>query len=160
MAKTRKRNLASHPPIKADGGLIGLDAALRRRSASLSPAEQSIVMFMRQNLATIPFETGASMAQKAGVSEMTVLRFIRSLGFVNLKALKDQLRVRPPGENPAVDDALDRFRVRHDDLNHLHESLQLELGAAVKAYELVATDRWPKIVELLADRQSVYVTGF
>ncbi|HJR22659.1 MAG TPA: MurR/RpiR family transcriptional regulator [Dongiaceae bacterium] len=160
MAKPRKQNSTSRQSIKADGGMAGLDAALRRRSASLSPAEESIVMFMRQNLATIPFETGASMAQKAGVSEMTVLRFIRSLGFANLKALKDQLRARPPGENPAVDDALDRFRVRHDDLNHLHASLQLELSAVVKAYELVATDRWPRIVELLANRQTVYVTGF
>ena len=160
MTKARKRHPTNRPPSKAKGGLAGLDAALRRRSASLSPAEQSIVVFLRQNLASIPFETGASMAEKAGVSEMTVLRFIRSLGFANLKALKDQLRSRPSGENPAVDDALDRFRVRHDDLNHLHESLQLELSAVVKAYELVANDRWPKIVELLADRQTVYVIGF
>ena len=29
------------------------------------------------------------------------------------------------------------------DLKHLHESLQLELPAVAKAYELVATDRWP-----------------
>jgi DNA-binding MurR/RpiR family transcriptional regulator len=143
-----------------DGGPTSLDATLRHRSAGLSPAEQSIVIFMRQNLAAIPFETNASIAEKVGVSEMTVLRFIRSLGFASLKALKDQLRVRVPGENPAVDDALDRFRVRHDDLNHLHESLQLELGAVAKAYELVGTDRWPKIVELMTERKTVYVTGF
>ena len=85
MAKPRKQNSSSRQSIRTNGRLTGLDAALRRRSASLSPAEQSIVMFMRQNLATIPFETGASMAQKSGVSEMTVLRFIRSLGFANLK---------------------------------------------------------------------------
>jgi DNA-binding MurR/RpiR family transcriptional regulator len=143
-----------------DGGPTSLDATLRHRSTGLSPAEQSIVIFMRQNLAAIPFETNASIAEKVGVSEMTVLRFIRSLGFASLKALKDQLRVRVPGENPAVDDALDRFRVRHDDLNHLHESLQLELGAVAKAYELVGTDRWPKIVELMTERKTVYVTGF
>src|SRR5688572_2988707 len=160
MAKKRARSSTSAGIDTANGGPAGLDAALRRHSATLSPAEQSIVLFMRQNLATIPFETGASIAEKAGVSEMTVLRFIRSIGFANLKALKDQLRARTPGENPAVDDALDRFRIRHDDLNHLHESLQLELRAVASAYELVATDRWPRIVELLADRKTVYVTGF
>jgi DNA-binding MurR/RpiR family transcriptional regulator len=160
MAKTRKRNSTAQLAARSNGGLTSLDATLRRRSASLSPAEQSIVIFMRQNLAAIPFETGASIAEKAGVSEMTVLRFIRSLGFANLKALKDQLRGRAPGENPAVDDALERFRVRHDDLDHLHESLQLELGAVAKAYELVGTERWPRIVELLAGRQTIYVTGF
>jgi DNA-binding MurR/RpiR family transcriptional regulator len=160
MAKTRKRNSSGRSSRTLDGGPTSLDATLRHRSAGLSPAEQSIVIFMRQNLAAIPFETNASIAEKVGVSEMTVLRFIRSLGFASLKALKDQLRVRVPGENPAVDDALDRFRVRHDDLNHLHESLQLELGAVAKAYELVGTDRWPKIVELMTERKTVYVTGF
>lgn len=160
MAKTRKRNSTARPTAGPNGGLTSLDATLRSRSASLSPAEQSIVIFMRQNLAAIPFETGASIAEKAGVSEMTVLRFIRSLGFANLKALKDQLRGRAPGKNPAVDDALDRFRVRHDDLDHLHESLQLELSATAKAYELVGTERWPRIVELLAEQQTIYVTGF
>jgi DNA-binding MurR/RpiR family transcriptional regulator len=160
MAKAHKRNSSGRAATGSNGGLNNLDATLRRRSASLSPAEQSIVIFMRQNLAAIPFETGASIAEKAGVSEMTVLRFIRSLGFANLKALKDQLRTRAPGENPAVDDALDRFRVRHDGLDHLHESLQLELNAVATAYELVGTERWPRIVELLADRRAIYVTGF
>ena len=159
MAKKHKRGSA-RMASSANGGLTELDATLRSRSAGLSPAEQAIVVFMRQNLATISFETGASIAEKAGVSEMSVLRFIRSLGFANLKALKDQLRMRLPGENPAVDDALDRFRVRHDDLDHLQQSLQLELRAVANAYELVATERWPKIVELLANRETIYVTGF
>jgi DNA-binding MurR/RpiR family transcriptional regulator len=91
---------------------------------------------------------------------MSVLRFIRSLGYANLKALKGQLRTRPTAESKAVDDALDRFRVRNDNVEHLRESLQLELQAVVRAYELVGDERWPRIVELLTTRKNIYVVGF
>ena len=157
---TRRTSPRSRAKAETAAGAEGLDAALRRRAVDLSPAEQSITDYLRQNLKAIPFETNASIAENAGVSEMSVLRFIRSLGYANLKALKAQLRTRPTAESKAVDDALDRFRVRNDNVEHLRESLQLELQAVVRAYELVGDERWPRIVELLTTRKNIYVVGF
>ncbi|WP_162913228.1 MurR/RpiR family transcriptional regulator [Rhodospirillaceae bacterium SYSU D60014] len=141
-------------------GLKTLEETLRKRSHEFTPAERAIAAYLRENFSSIPFETGASIATSAGVSEMSVIRFIRSLGFANLRELKDRLRASYPEEEQIVDDVLDRFQVRHDDVDHLRTSLELELCAVLKAYELVATDRWQKIVDLLTRRRFIHVAGF
>ena len=136
------------------------ETRLRDRSGKLTPAEQAITAYLREHLASLPFETGASIAAQAGVSEMSVIRFIRSLGFANLRDLKERLRAEQTEDGRAVDNVLERFQVRHDTAEHLRASLELEVLAVVKAYELTGTENWPKIVELFAKRRLVHVAGF
>jgi DNA-binding MurR/RpiR family transcriptional regulator len=62
----------------ADGG--GLETQLRTRMAEFSRAERAIASYLLDNMDHVPFETGASIAAEAGVSEMTLLRFLRLNG--------------------------------------------------------------------------------
>lgn len=146
-----------------DGGPAGLarfEEALRKRGARLTPSERAIAAYVRDNLFFVPFETGASLASKIGVSEMTIIRFMRSLGYGNLRELKDSLRASLMDYDRDLDDVLERFQVRHDGLADLRESLELELKAVINAYELTATERWQRIVRLLAERRRVHVVGY
>jgi DNA-binding MurR/RpiR family transcriptional regulator len=138
-------------------GVRHFEDALRRRSDKLTPAERAIAAYLREHLASLPFETGASIAARAGVSEMSVSRFIRSLGYANLKELKADLRAGFADDG--LDDILVRFQVRADGAA-LRESLQLEVRAIVNAYNAATTDRWRRIVDLLCRSEHVHVAGF
>lgn len=139
---------------------IDIDALLRARMADFSPSEQSLASYILDNFQILPFETGSSIAQAVGVSEMTVTRFVRSLGFENLRDLKQRLRVAVTEKDSEVDDSMARFQMREGRQQVLQESLRLELDAIVKAYALTTTDVWDEAVNLLVKVRTIYVVGF
>ena len=55
---------------------------------NLSKAESEVALWVERNFDNLPFETAADLASGAGVSEMTVGRFVRRLGYANFKAFK------------------------------------------------------------------------
>lgn len=143
-----------------DDGKIDLEALLRERMAQLSPSEQTLAAHMLGNVQMLPFETGASIAAAVGVSEMTVTRFVRSLGFENLRDLKNRLRAKVTEKDSDIDDSMARFQLRANLNQELQESLRLEIDAIVKAYGLTQTALWDECADLLAAVPTVYVVGF
>jgi DNA-binding MurR/RpiR family transcriptional regulator len=55
-------------------GWARLEAALDRRADEMMAAERAIAAYLRDNRAMIPYETGATIAAAADVSEMSVIR--------------------------------------------------------------------------------------
>ena len=53
---------------------------LRERYDQFTVAERMIAGWLLDNMASIPFETAASIGQRVGVSAMTVSRFLKSMG--------------------------------------------------------------------------------
>ena len=145
---------------KAGEAKIDLEAILRARMPQLSPSEQSLAAHMLGNAQMLPFETGASIAQAVGVSEMTVTRFVRSLGFDNLRDLKNRLRDKVVEKDSDIDDYMARFQVRDSRQQELQQSLKLELDSIVKAYGLTQTALWDECAGLLARIRTIYVVGF
>ncbi|KQU90651.1 SIS domain-containing protein [Ensifer sp. T173] len=139
---------------------IDIEAILRARMNEFSPSEQSLAVYMLDNVQLLPFETGSTIARAVGVSEMTVTRFVRSLGFENLRDLKNRMRSSVVERDGEVDDYMARFQVRNSRQQELQESLKLELDAIVKAYGLTATEQWDEAATLLAKTRHVYVVGF
>jgi DNA-binding MurR/RpiR family transcriptional regulator len=146
--------------VDTEGTLKRLEQALRDDDASLTRSGRMVAAYLRDNLGHIPYETGAVIAAKTGVSEMSVIRFIRSLGYASLKELKDELRSAGGGNEGSVDDALERFHVRRDGMGELESSLELELRAVIEAYRLTTLERWSAAVDLLTRRRQVHVVGF
>ena len=153
---TKRPKTASPMPAGLEGGLEG---RLRTRMRDFSPAERAIAAYLLDNMGQVPFQTGASLAAEAGVSEMTLLRFLRLNGYANLKQLKAELRSRIMAEDD-LDDVLERFKIRPAGEANLRESLGREVRAVVKAYALTATPLWPEIVALLARSRTVFAVGF
>jgi DNA-binding MurR/RpiR family transcriptional regulator len=91
---------------------IDIEAILRARMPDFSPSEQSLAAHILSNIQMLPFETGTSIAQAVGVSEMTVTRFVRGLGFENLRDLKNRLRVAVTEKDSEIDDYMARFQMR------------------------------------------------
>jgi DNA-binding MurR/RpiR family transcriptional regulator len=124
---------------------------LRERYDRFTVAERMIAGWLLENMASIPFETAASVGQRVGVSAMTVSRFLKSLGYSGLAALKDDLRgelgdapwLLPPKAGAGPD-----------------SRLKAETAAIADVYRLAETPEWAAVVALLATARTVHVAGF
>ena len=126
-----------------------------------SKADKVIASYMLADLAGIPFETAATLAAKVSVSEPTVGRFSRSLGYQSFRDLKQQLR-QDLGDKPwLISDRLLDFQQRSlNNGDQLARSLELEIGGLVALYEQAQSDSWRRAVMRLATVPSIFVAGF
>jgi len=101
------------------------------------------------------------LTEKVGVSESTVGRFCRSIGYSHFKDLKNDLKT-DLGEGPwLVGERLQEFRQQASQSPQgLPRSFELEVGALVKVYEYSLTPAWQTVSQRLATRRKVFVAGF
>lgn len=145
---------------KKRNGKTRIESLIQSQYGNLTASEKAIASYILDNLLTIPFETGASLAAKMDVSGMTIIRFIRNLGYANLRELKEELRSGADDQDFDLDDALSRFHIHLDGINHLEASMALEIRAVLKAYELVGTSQWNTITNMLSHMDAIHIVGF
>ncbi|WFU49120.1 MurR/RpiR family transcriptional regulator [Sinorhizobium terangae] len=140
---------------------------IKERQATFSKAESAIAAYLVANVRDIPFETAASIASKLKLSPMTMGRFLRSLGYENLSALKEELGSTIHqiawlvGERYERITSAERSRSEEDREAHgLSGSLDLELKSIIGTYELARTARFSQVAETVARADRVYVAGF
>ncbi|CDM60088.1 MULTISPECIES: MurR/RpiR family transcriptional regulator [Rhizobium] len=140
---------------------------IKERQATFSKAESAIAAYLVTNIRDIPFETAASISSKLKLSPMTVGRFLRSLGYENLAALKAELGSTIHqiawlvGERYERMTSADRSRKKADSAaQDRAASLDLELKAVISAYEQAGTERFGEVAEMVAKADRVYVAGF
>jgi len=136
----------------------------KRLSSALNQGSKSdrlLASYMRDALAELPFETAASIAKKVKVSEATVGRFCRSLGYASFRDLKDNLK-HDMGDYPwLMSDRLRELRTGGAaDQTHLDRGLELEIAAVVSVYEFARTPEWESVTKRLAQKGRIYVVGF
>ncbi|MCW1920334.1 MurR/RpiR family transcriptional regulator [Rhodobacter sp. KR11] len=125
-----------------------------------TPSERAIAHFLMTNLQALPFETAATVAGKVGVSEASVGRFCRSIGYRHLKDLKGSLQVDLGDKAWLIGDRLKDFHARSRDGHELSRALEREIAALVTVYELAASAPFAAAVQRLARRRQVFVAGF
>ncbi|WP_051228596.1 MurR/RpiR family transcriptional regulator [Pleomorphomonas oryzae] len=140
----------------------GSGAELRRRIekslAAATRTEAAIAGFFLSDLASLPFETAGSVARRIGVSEASVGRYCRAIGFRHFKDLKASLR----------DDLGDRAFLMGDRLRDFAErsragessALEKEIAAIVANHELAATPAFRAVAARIARAGKVFVAGF
>ena len=69
-----------------------LAARLRSVAGGLTKSEAIIAQWLILNESTLGLETGASIAARTGVSEITVSRFLKRAGYKGLQGLKEDLQ--------------------------------------------------------------------
>jgi DNA-binding MurR/RpiR family transcriptional regulator len=141
-----------------------MDDSLRQRlTTSLdtgTKAERALATYMLANLNTLPFETAATLGAKVKVSEPSVGRFCRSLGYQHFKALKADLQ-GDIGERPwLIGDRLRSYRDRSRRGDELARGLEMEIAAIVSNYELAQSKEWKRAVKRLAHIPQIFVAGF
>lgn len=141
--------------------MTSIKERLQESLQDATPAGRNIANYMLANLTELPFETAATLAQKVGVSELTVGRFCRSLGFRHFKELKALLKA-DLGDSPwLVGDRLQEFegRTRAGDREQAR-GLELEIAAIVRVHEIAHSPEFTAFIKRIATRKRVLVAGF
>lgn len=132
-----------------------LGARLRAMDGDLTKSEAMIARWLALNEATLALETGASIAAKTGVSEITVSRFLRRVGFKGLAGLKEELKLtRIHHLAPAPD-----YYLRLID-GGISAFLRRDAEAILALAEEVEKPVWQEAVRTVAAADEVHVTGF
>lgn len=139
----------------------GVRQRLRDCVATGSRSERALAAYVLARESSVPFETAATLAAKVGVSEPTVGRFCRRLGYKSFKDLKEQLG-RDIGERPwLISDRLREFQKKSlADRDELATALKLEMAGLVAVYEIAQTEAFARAVKRLATAGRVFVAGF
>lgn len=131
-------------------------ATLRKLQSALpglSPTEARIAHHIIRNIDKIPFETGSSLARKAGVSEISVSRFLRKSGYKGIGGLKLELKLEAVNER--------HLTVDHRDWDEHYASVrENELRTIDTLFQEFAAEDWRALVQTVAEAEQVHVTGF
>lgn len=128
---------------------------LRILMPGLSKAESRVAQWIIQNELHAALETGASLAARAGVSEITVGRFLRKLGLSGMHGLRDALRDDHLAQQVQIADR--RKRLSTSDAGII---LRAEAEAVLELAKQVDGPNWAEAVAAIGSAKSVHVTGF
>ena len=129
---------------------------LRTALPGLPKLEAQVAQYMLLNVANLSFETGASLAEKVGVSEVTVSRLLRRLGYQGMRGLKGQLHSELLERGPIDETELATLEV----LKRYATTLELEYKALHEVFQQCSTPLWNQLVQTVVGVDRVYVTGF
>jgi DNA-binding MurR/RpiR family transcriptional regulator len=129
-----------------------IETRIRGGWKRLTPSEQKLATFLLANLQALPFETAASIGQRVGVSAMTVGRYIRKLGYGDLRDIKHELRGDPPASSwTATPSSKATFTPA---------TLKSKIAGLGEVYRLQEAPEWPRIVGRLVTARRVHVASF
>lgn len=129
------------------------------RFQELTKSEKRIASYLRKNMDESAFLSAAEIADRLAVSEATVVRFARTLGYASYPALRADLQSnfrRRITHSSRLRSKLDDLREAGDIFERLTVS---EIDYLTQALETVDRGQLNKAVELLKERDRVYVFG-
>lgn len=125
----------------------------------LTKSEKRIANFIRKNLNEAAFLAASEVADHMNVSEATVVRFARSLGYCSYPALRSSiqtsLRARVT-HSSRIKTRLDDLRTSGDIFERLAAS---EIDYLGQALESVNREQLERAVSFMRERQRIYIFG-
>jgi len=116
--------------------------------------------YLERNLSELPFETAKSIAEGVGVSQMTVGRFLRRLGYDGLDELKREMRQGTSRTAWQVLGTFDRLQNDVRDGQLLAELIQQQIDDLGRVYEITVSPEWQQAIDLLAAADEVFVAAY
>lgn len=147
---TKNNMIEPDDPTQSSPLLLRLQAI----DGSLTKSEAVIAQWLGRNEATLGLETGATIAAKTGVSEITVSRFLRRLGYRGMAALREDLLTRGTAQLNGSDLYL---RLLDGEIGTL---IRRDAEAVLAIGTQVARPEWDQAIEAIHSADEVYVTGF
>jgi DNA-binding MurR/RpiR family transcriptional regulator len=133
---------------------------LTRALTEAAASGKALANFMLANISDLPFETSRSVADKVGVSELTVGRFCRSIGYDGFKDLKERLKGDISDSPWLLGDRLRDLQQKSTTDDALARSLELAVASVVRVYEYAHTEAWNRAAKRIAEADRVFVAGF
>jgi DNA-binding MurR/RpiR family transcriptional regulator len=132
--------------------MLRIEKTIKEDWNSYTPSEQKLATFFLNHLNELPFETAASISKRVEVSPMTVGRYIKKLGYADLRGIKDELRASSVGETLLPSEG--------SHVAFAEASLRAKIKGLEAVHKIPDSSDWPRIVSLIASASRVYVASF
>lgn len=133
---------------------------IQGKLSELSTSEQSVATHLAAHPEQLPFETAATLAQRLGVSAMTVGRTLKALGYRGLGQLRAEMRFEVPDASaPWLRRGTSRAQPTLKDGDRTR-ALRAELEAVEAVHALSEKPAWREAVAAIAKARQVFVAGF
>lgn len=132
---------------------------LAEHSNSLTRLERRVAAYLMANPDALLVDTSATIAERAGVSPMTVTRLFKKLGFKSMAAAKRNAKRQAFGPDAVrIGSRYAQFRATQSKIDN-QTLFQIGTAAIRSACDVRSQPVWRGIVEQVASADSVYVTG-
>ena len=135
-------------------------AKLKSPDARQTKSDVLIANYIERNLAELPFETAKSIAQNVGVSQMTVGRYLRRLGYGGLDDLKREMRQSSHRTGWQVKGNFERLRRDAREGKLIAALIQQQIDDLGHIYEITMSAEWNQAIDLLIDAEEVFVAAY
>ena len=132
--------------------MLRIETTIKEDWNSYTPSEQKLATFFLNHLNELPFETAASIGKRVEVSPMTVGRYIKKLGYADLRGIKDELRASSVGELLLAGGGSQSA--------FAEASLRAKIKGLEDVHKIPDSSDWPRIVSLIASASRVHVASF
>lgn len=133
--------------------MLKIEKTIKKDWKSYTPSEQKLATFFLNHLHELPFETAASIGKRVTVSPMTVGRYIKKLGYADLRDIKDELRANSGDNGWSNSEAVSK-------MVYAQAPLKAKIQGLVDVYKLPQSADWERIVSLIASAPLVTVASF
>ena len=131
--------------------------AIEAKEPELTPKGKKLARFILENPTKAVFLATRDLADKAGVSEATVVRFVRQIGYTTYSEFKNELRKHIDSELTLMERK--EMTISDTEQNGLEQTVAREIDNLKALLESIDRDQAGKIVELLSSPASVYIVG-
>ncbi len=142
------------------------DLAQKIQSMTLTRTDAEIAEYILAHLSTIGFQTSTTMAEEIGVSDTSVIRFIRKLGFKGYADFRSEMNARTARQIDQAQPDLSPGEKYLRTLEHLgsgsliSDVSQYTLNNLRKSYAQLDQDTVEQIVDILLRSDRKYIAGF
>ena len=147
-----KDAFSQHPQVNNPRFVKQMQGAI----PTLPEQEARVAQYMLLNADYLGFETGASIAKKAGTSEVTVSRLLRRMGYRGMAGLKQEIKAGHVSENLNVEGQSSPTELD----SQMKDILDSEIHSLVNVFRQVSSPLWGTIIQTLLDADVIYVSGF
>ena len=142
------------------------DLVRKIQSMKLTRTDAEIAEYILAHLSTIGFQTSTTMAEEIGVSDTSVIRFIRKLGFKGYADFRSEMNARTARQIDRAQPDLTPGEKYLRTLEHLGSSSlisdvsQYTLNNLQKSYAQLDQGTVEQIVDILLSSDRKYIAGF
>lgn len=125
-------------------------------SKDLSHGQKKVADFIYKHLASLPFLTEQDIAEQAGVSNATVSRFWKAVGFNNLKHFKNHLKSEQ--ENTPVVKMKGKME-KIADYDIINEMIQMEMRNLAETLDSISKSDFNEAVSRIIKAEQIFLYG-
>jgi DNA-binding MurR/RpiR family transcriptional regulator len=138
---------------------MDFERLLQQHHPSLTPAQRRAADYILAHYDEAIFQTISELSRKAGVSEATVIRLTRTLGFEGYPGLQRMLRDSLQDRLSTVTRVQESIRHAKDDGDILSKIIQQDIRNLTQTLQSLSRDAFQQAVEDLLSARRIFVVG-